>query len=526
MIAFNGEIYNYPEIMQILKDLGHSFSTRSDTEVILRAYLEWGDQCLEYFEGMFAFVIFDPKKGRLYCARDHFGQKPLYYFESNDLIILSSLPQLIVHLIKHNKIYPLSLNKFSLFKYLTLGYIADNQTLFNEIIACPAAEQLSVDLKSSTNFFVQRKQYWNLLEPNFTRLAPSSSDLSLILDRGISNIFTLEVPAGLLLSHGVDSSLVAAYMPSGNSAFTLNRDTDDIESINNYVSNFDLRHTIIDAQSSIQSLEDRINSLQVHLTAPQAFSSLLSLDLLLNALPPELKVAVCGDGADEINLGYDWYDAKSSLDYVYQFAKTSLSVWHKKYNSIYFKSPLHRHVLRTSNKYFPQDICHLFDLTDNESFDLYISSHEKYFDFSDGSYVRKCATSDLANFCTHHGCVKIDSVGMKHQTEIRLPLLDPNLYSHMYKYFAHAGYDKKERFVNLIQNKIKPKLFKPGKKTGFSRKIYATELQQISFKSSLENYLDLKSLLTIASSYPHMTATLKYSLLMLDSWFYYNVDLA
>ena len=124
-------------------------------------------------------------------ARDHFGQKPLYYFESNDLIILSSLPQLIVHLIKHNKIYPLSLNKFSLFKYLTLGYIADNQTLFNEIIACPAAEQLSVDLKSSTNFFVQRNQYWNLLEPNFTRLAPSSSDLSLILDRGISIIFTL-----------------------------------------------------------------------------------------------------------------------------------------------------------------------------------------------------------------------------------------------------------------------------------------------------------------------------------------------
>jgi len=204
-VTFNGEIYNYKEIRKELQQAGHSFRTHTDTEVILRSYQLWGQQCLHRFNGMWAFALWDRERRRLFCARDRFGVKPFYYALYDGCFFLASEIKQILHVTS----MPRAANPIAVFHFLEWGLLDySSETFFEGIYQLPGGHCLTLDLNNSVTPQIQR--YWELpTEPQmqvsddvaideFRRLFTSAIKLRLRSD----------VPVGVSLSGGLDSSAV------------------------------------------------------------------------------------------------------------------------------------------------------------------------------------------------------------------------------------------------------------------------------------------------------------------------------
>ena len=210
-VVFNGEIYNYIEVREQLKKQGHSFATESDTEVLLKSYIEYGEDCVKYFEGMWAFAIWDAKVGQIFLSRDRFAEKPLYLLKTNHGVYFASEVKFI------NKLYnkPLVINQKHLLRYLGLGYKSlykGEDTFFNEV----------TEIKYANNYVI----YANLKVKNYRYWAPKCN-----IDDGMSIEDAIEgsrhhlieslkirlrsdVPMAFCLSGGVDSaSSVSIKLP-------------------------------------------------------------------------------------------------------------------------------------------------------------------------------------------------------------------------------------------------------------------------------------------------------------------------
>ena len=153
-ITYNGEIYNYLDIRLELESKGYKFKSNSDTEVVLKSYVEWGEKCLLKFNGMFAFGIWDDIKQELFIARDRYGIKPLYYYDDNDIIIFASE---IKSILKHPKI-KVKVSKSALNQYFTFQNVFTDETLFDKIKLLPAGFYA---LNNAKNKILNFNQYWD-----------------------------------------------------------------------------------------------------------------------------------------------------------------------------------------------------------------------------------------------------------------------------------------------------------------------------------------------------------------------------
>ena len=202
-VVFNGAIYNYKELRESLKKSGHTFQTNSDTEVILELYKEYGPGCVEHMNGMFAFLIYDRIQKRLIAARDHFGIKPLYYYENQDnLIFASEIKALLEH--PSVKIEP---DYNSIQDYIVLQYVLGAETLFKDIKKILPGHYHVIDLKS---FNAKPVKYW---EPNFSVDNSHTEDyfinkLREKLEDTVNIQLRSDVPVGCYLSGGIDSSII------------------------------------------------------------------------------------------------------------------------------------------------------------------------------------------------------------------------------------------------------------------------------------------------------------------------------
>lgn len=207
-VTFNGEIYNFRELVDELQACGHVFRTRSDTEVIVHAWEEWGERCVERFVGMFVFALWDRNTHTLFIARDRLGKKPLYYawLDSGDLIFASELKALLAHPGVRRDLDPCAVEE-----YLGLGYVMDPRTIFRAVAKLPAAHTLTV--KRGARRPVPR-EYWDL--PAFgTRECDEATAADELIERlrdAVGCRLISEVPLGAFLSGGVDSSGVVAMM--------------------------------------------------------------------------------------------------------------------------------------------------------------------------------------------------------------------------------------------------------------------------------------------------------------------------
>lgn len=324
-IVFNGEIYNYRRLRDKLISMDFRFRTNSDTEIILQAYQAWGENCLEKLNGMFAFALYDKSKKRLFIARDRTGQKPLFYYHSNGrLVFASELKALMA-----DPAFPRELDLEALNFYLAYGYIPGNMCILKGVYKLPPGHMMTYNVETDQ---LMVRQYWRLptfIETNTTDVSELVSRFQELLRDSVRLRLIADVPVGILLSGGIDSSLVTAMAVEVASkpvkTFTISFPGHDKYDERPYArlvaSHFGTDHTELEMEpTSIDVLSD----LAKQYDEPIADSSMVPTYLISRLIRQHATVALGGDGGDELFGGYPhhcWVQQQKHLRY---FAPPSL----------------------------------------------------------------------------------------------------------------------------------------------------------------------------------------------------------
>ncbi len=306
-ITYNGEIYNHMELRSELIARGHRYRTRCDTETIIHAYEEWGTDCVHHFRGMFAFVIWDDRRQRLFAARDRMGIKPLYYtFSDGNLVCASEIKAVLASGYCNPE-----LNLEAVPQHLTLGYIAGSTTLFAGVEKLLPGHWLS--WKDGE---LELQQYWEIPEPASTSQELTEPELVeqflQIFQESIQLRLMSDVPLGVFLSGGLDSSAIASVMAQH---MTEPVKTFSVGFEAGYYSEFDFarevaatigadhHEVVLKAGQMLQSLPKLI----WHEDEPIRNPSSVALFEVARLARSEVKVVLTGEGSDELFAGYERY---------------------------------------------------------------------------------------------------------------------------------------------------------------------------------------------------------------------------
>jgi asparagine synthase (glutamine-hydrolysing) len=307
-IVFNGEIYNFADLRKELIAKGHGFRSHSDTEVILAAYREWGTDCLSRFNGMFAFALFDARQHTVFIARDRAGEKPLFYHQANGVLrFASELKALLADPSLTRRIDPEALDC-----YLAMGYVPGDRCMLQGFHKLPPAHALLFDLQTG-----QAKiwRYWQLPELATAQGTLEESalldELEALLEDAVRRQMVADVPVGVLLSGGVDSSLITAMAVRASSqvqTFTIGFPghgmLDETEHARLIARHFGTRHTELMAEDATANLLPRLAR---QFDEPMVDSSMIPTFLVSQLVRQHCTVALGGDGGDELFGGYGHY---------------------------------------------------------------------------------------------------------------------------------------------------------------------------------------------------------------------------
>ena len=310
-IVFNGEIYNFAEIKDQLRALGHQFKTQSDTEVILHAYHEWGSRAIQYFIGMFAFVIYDSLNEKIFCCRDRAGVKPLFYYWKDDLFLFGSELKALMA----NPFFRKEIEINAVGSFMQFGYVPAPHCIFKNTFKLKPGHFLLLDLKTKK---VETEMYWNVYNYyNQEKIKISIQDAVLetekILEKAFNYRMVADVPVGVFLSGGIDSSCLVALLQK-----------DRTQKIKTYTIGFEDKK-LDEAQFAKQIAQvlgtehheyyctekdalDVIPSLSYYYDEPFADSSAIPTILVSKMARESVTVALSADAGDEIFGGYERYD--------------------------------------------------------------------------------------------------------------------------------------------------------------------------------------------------------------------------
>jgi asparagine synthase (glutamine-hydrolysing) len=304
---FNGEIYNFIELKKDLEKHGHRFETNSDTEVIVHAYEEFGEECFQLFNGMFAIGIWDEKKIKLILARDRLGKKPVYYSWVNGTFIFASeLKALMVY-----PNFPRKVDSLSFMKYLFLEYVPAPHTIFKDAMKLPPASYLVCTKKG-----VEIKTYWSPFHIETVEKYLSEEEIVekmiFLLKQSVKRRLISDVPLGVFLSGGIDSSTIAAFaqqeVPGKIKTFSIGFEDPSFDEskyaflVSQYLGTE--HHEQVMTPSDLLRI---VPNLPVILDEPMADASILPTYLLSKFTREHVKVALGGDGGDELFAGYPTY---------------------------------------------------------------------------------------------------------------------------------------------------------------------------------------------------------------------------
>jgi len=311
-IAFNGEIYNYQELMNELKSLGHRFATRSDTETIVHAYEEWGVESVKRLRGMFAYAIWDENRQRLFLARDRVGKKPLYFLSEERRFLFGSEIKSILEGPEVSKEIDLT----ALSDYLSLLYIPSPKSIFKSVRKLPAAHYAVI-----TDHSVDIKPYWDL--PFYPAHGLTErrmmDDLLGILEEATRMRMISEVPLGAFLSGGVDSSGVVGLMAKAsqepvktNSISFSVAEYNEVPYARKVAQLFDTDHHEFHVTPEAVAV---IEKLAWHYDEPFADSSAVPTFYVSETARKNVTVSLSGDGGDENFAGYRryWLDMRENM---------------------------------------------------------------------------------------------------------------------------------------------------------------------------------------------------------------------
>jgi asparagine synthase (glutamine-hydrolysing) len=306
-VTFNGEIYNFLELKSHLEASGHRFRTNSDTEVIVHAYEEHGEGCFRHFNGMFAMGIWDETRKRLLLARDRLGKKPLYYsFVNGNFLFASELKALMDHPNFSRQINPLSLTK-----YLFFEYIPSPHTIFKDAHKLSPASYLVLEKNE-----IRVNQYWSPFDSGTAAQQLSESEIELkmveLLRQSVRRRLISDVPLGVFLSGGIDSSAITAFaqreVPGKIKTFSIGfEDPSFDESKFASLASKYLGTEHHEQTMTPDDLLDVVPNLADVLDEPMADASILPTYLLSKFTRQYVTVALGGDGGDELFAGYPTY---------------------------------------------------------------------------------------------------------------------------------------------------------------------------------------------------------------------------
>ncbi|HZQ51707.1 MAG TPA: asparagine synthase (glutamine-hydrolyzing) [Bryobacteraceae bacterium] len=307
-ITYNGEIFNHADLRPELERAGHRYTTRCDTETIVHAYEEYGVDCATKFRGMFAFAIWDAERQRLFCVRDRLGVKPFYYYSNSRLFAFASE---IKALLQHPEISA-EFEEQLLAEYLALGYTSGDRTLFRGIRKLMPGHTLVVDAQTGS---VEIRRYWDV--PEAGELEHKSDDewireCRTRLEEAVRTRLMSDVPLGMFLSGGVDSSAIAALMKRLR--------TEPVKTFavgyeERVYSELSYARTVSEAIGTdhhevVIGMEDFFNALPRlvwHEDEPISWPSSVSLYFVSRLASEHVKVVLTGEGSDELFAGYHRY---------------------------------------------------------------------------------------------------------------------------------------------------------------------------------------------------------------------------
>ncbi len=312
VVVMNGELYNFREVRADLEKRGHKFETNTDTEILPHLYEEYGDAMLEHINGMFAFALWDKNKNKLLIARDRFGEKPLYYGVFDNQLIFASEPKVLLA----NPAVKAEINLDALRQYLSFDYVPAPSSIYKNIYKLPAAHLLILEKGE-----IRTRRYWNLSwEKKETKsLESSAEELRELLADAVRMRLVSDVPLGILLSGGVDSSTIAAFATQFSTekvkTFSIGFEEDSFDEskfARQVAKHLNTEH--YEEKLSVGKAADLISEIGTWLDEPLSDGSLIPTFLLARFVKKHVTVALGGDGGDEIFAGYPMYFAHKVAD--------------------------------------------------------------------------------------------------------------------------------------------------------------------------------------------------------------------
>ena len=407
-LVFNGTIYNYKSLRSELITKGYSFFSHSDTEVIIKAYHYWGEDCVKYLDGMFAFCVWDQSNQKLFIARDRMGIKPLYYNLSNKAFTFASNSQALLTQELDKSVNPLALQQ-----QLSLhGVVPAPNTIINGIQKVKPATVITINTKG----LLKEKTYWH---PSANRSEKSLSDNEyvekaheLLTAAVTKRMDAADVPIGVLLSGGLDSSLLVALLKEAGHedirTFSIgfedidNEAGSEFEYSDQIVSKFKTQHQKYVVSNA--EVLPRLSEAVMNMAEPMVGQDAVAFYLLSEQVSKHIKVVLSGQGADEAFAGYFWYPrmATEKGDEIERFSKHYVDRPHEEY--LQAVMPTYQGDNHTSNWL-----------------------NKEFAKTGADSFIDKVFRTDITKLIVDDPVKRVDNMTMAWGLEARVPFLDTEL---------------------------------------------------------------------------------------------------
>ena len=479
-VVFNGEIYNHTELRNELQDKGHVFqSDHSDTEVLLHGFREWEDDLPNQLNGMWAFAIYDRIRNILFLSRDRFGKKPLFYTLQNHTFAFASE---LTALTKHPSVEA-SVSPRSLKKYFAYGYIPAPNSLYERVYKLPGGHNLIFSLN---DFSMKISKYWDFVLEPFESVPENPEEewgeqLRDLLQKAVRRRLMSDVPLGIFLSGGIDSSAITAFaaQDTGNKrlkTFSIGfqeASFDESEYAQRVAELFETDHHL--KMLSIEEVRTVLPEIVARLDEPMGDSSLLPTYLLNQETRKYVTVALGGDGGDELFAGYDPFRALRLAELysrliprpVHQGIRMAVSLMRVSHHNMSLDFRLKR-TLRglTYPKHLwnavwlgplePDEISELFrEPADIE--DIYSEAIEQWEACSQDNLVDKTLQFYTKLYLQDDILVKTDRASMMNSMEVRSPYLDAELVDFVRR-IPHSWKYRKGQTKYILKKALEPVL--------------------------------------------------------------------
>jgi asparagine synthase (glutamine-hydrolysing) len=422
-IVFNGQIYNFKELKEELIQKGYTFNSKSDTEVILASYFEWGFDCVKKFNGMWSFAIYDKQKKILFLSRDRLGQKPLYYYHDKKRFIFSSeLKSIFCHKIKKQ------IDSDSIDLFLSLAFIPAPKTIFKKIYKLEARQNLIFDLSTKK---IRKYCYFNIpkYNPSFNKKNLVKETKSLLSDSTKLRMVS-DVPLGAFLSGGLDSSFIVYNMTKFKEAEKLNTFSigfdgkyDETEYINTTIRELTTKHH--QNYFKMSDFDKLLNNVFEIYDEPFADSSVFPTIKVSRLASKYVTVCLSGDGADELFSGYPKHLFFYRVYVVQKLLPKLLKKILFKLSRKLSNKKISYFLKLVSSKNYVDLYAEHFRLRKSNIFMKYMK--EKFGELYQltGNLPGTISRMDLYYICTGDNYVhKLDYAGMSASIEIRCPFMD------------------------------------------------------------------------------------------------------